>query len=216
MSYDFIRANSPRIETNTFQTAKSFPITLAGWGRPTGSSGTARTLMTLKRNTQSSHLTLRLGTTNAWTMVHLYASTTGSVTDTTAVTLNTWYHVAGVFTAYDNRSLYVNGVFIGNDTAAVNVSTDTWNDPFYGTRVRLSTFDFNWDGQIAECGIWSAALTAEEINSLAKGIKPPMIRPQSLEVYSPLNGHPNDLLDNNPPTLTGTPTPSLQHPRRYG
>ena len=41
-------------------------------------------------------------------------------------------------------------------------------------------------GSIAEAAIWSAALTDDEILSLAKGFTPDQIRPQSLVFYAPL------------------------------
>jgi hypothetical protein len=39
---------------------------------------------------------------------------------------------------------------------------------------------------IAEVGIWNAALTADEIASLAKGVTCDKVRPQSLVFYAPL------------------------------
>jgi hypothetical protein len=48
------------------------------------------------------------------------------------------------------------------------------------------------DGRTAEVGIWNAALTAAEIASLAKGMTPDKIRPQSLVFYAPLV---RDLID---------------------
>jgi len=47
-------------------------------------------------------------------------------------------------------------------------------------------------GQIAEVGIWNAALTAAEIASLANGMTCEKIRPQSLVFYAPLV---RDLID---------------------
>jgi len=47
-------------------------------------------------------------------------------------------------------------------------------------------------GQIAEVGIWNAALTAAEIASLAKGMTCDKVRPQSLVFYAPLV---RDLID---------------------
>ena len=47
-------------------------------------------------------------------------------------------------------------------------------------------------GDMAEVGIWNAALTAAEIASLAKGMTCDKIRPQSLVFYAPLV---RDLID---------------------
>jgi hypothetical protein len=43
-----------------------------------------------------------------------------------------------------------------------------------------------FDGRIAEVGIWSAALTAAEVASLADGMTCDKVRPQSLVFYAPL------------------------------
>ena len=43
-----------------------------------------------------------------------------------------------------------------------------------------------FNGKIAEVGIWNAALTAQEVASLAKGMTCDKIRPQSLVSYVPI------------------------------
>ena len=70
------------------------------------------------------------------------------------------------------------------------------------------------DARIAECGIWNAALTAAEIASLAKGMTPDKIRPQSLVFYAPLVRNLQDvkgglaITNNNAATVAA-------HPRIY-
>ena len=69
-------------------------------------------------------------------------------------------------------------------------------------------------GLIAEVGIWSAALTAAEIASLAKGMTCDQIRPQNLVFYAPLVRDLNDqkggrvITNNNAATVAN-------HPRVY-
>lgn len=43
-----------------------------------------------------------------------------------------------------------------------------------------------FNGNIAEIGIWNAALTAAEVASLAKGMTCDKVRPQNLVFYAPL------------------------------
>jgi len=50
----------------------------------------------------------------------------------------------------------------------------------------------SFNGTIAEVGIWNSALTQPEIASLAKGMTPDKIRPQSLVFYAALV---RDLID---------------------
>jgi hypothetical protein len=69
-------------------------------------------------------------------------------------------------------------------------------------------------GSIAEFGIWNAALTAEEVASLAKGMTCDKVRPQSLVFYAPLVRDLNDqkgglaITNNNGATVAN-------HPRVY-
>ncbi len=69
-------------------------------------------------------------------------------------------------------------------------------------------------GSIAEFGIWSAALTADEIASLAKGMTCDKIRPQSLVFYAPLV---RDLIDQKGGlTITNNNGATVaNHPRVY-
>jgi hypothetical protein len=70
------------------------------------------------------------------------------------------------------------------------------------------------DGQIAEVGIWNAALPAAEIASLAKGMNCAKVRPQNLVFYAPLIRDLNDqkggltITNNNGATVAA-------HPRVY-
>ena len=70
------------------------------------------------------------------------------------------------------------------------------------------------NGYIAEVGLWNVALTAEEIASLAKGMTPDKIRPQSLVFYAPLV---RDLIDaKGGRTITNNNGATVaNHPRVY-
>jgi len=70
------------------------------------------------------------------------------------------------------------------------------------------------DGLIAEVGIWNAALTADEIASLAAGMTCDKVRPQSLVFYAPLV---RDLVDvKGGLTITNNNTATVaNHPRVY-
>ncbi|MHC4580884.1 MAG: LamG domain-containing protein [Planctomycetota bacterium] len=87
---------------------------------------------------------------------------------TTAIEDDTWYHIAFVFdgqgAAGDKVRLYINGVLEDSGdhpSSAVNVS---------GAPVWIGELDANrgfaWDGIMDEIGIWSVALSADQINWL--------------------------------------------------
>ena len=73
------------------------------------------------------------------------------------------------------------------------------------------------DGDIAEAGIWNVALTLSEIQSLAAGFAPIMIRPSALKHYVPVSGYHSPESEVVAPTTTGglattnTP-PAAAHP----
>jgi hypothetical protein len=85
----------------------------------------------------------------------------------------------------------------------VSTTNQTSNDPsassFNVTDIannQASSARANYfSGLIAEAGIWSVALTAAEIASLAKGISPLSIRPASLLAYWPLIGQTSPEID---------------------
>jgi hypothetical protein len=100
-----------------------------------------------------------------------------------------WNHAAGVFSATNNRIAYVNGISGAANT--VNVSVSLINTLLIGAVYNTTLQNF-YSGQLAEVGIWNAALTPAEIASLAKGMTCDKVRPQSLVFYAPLV---RDLID---------------------
>lgn len=69
-------------------------------------------------------------------------------------------------------------------------------------------------GLIAEVGIWSVVLSDDEIASLANGVAPIKVRPQSLVFYSPMIRNVQDVRGGLALTQTGSPTIAA-HPRIY-
>jgi hypothetical protein len=79
--------------------------------------------------------------------------------------------------------------------------------------VRSTVGDY-FAGDVAEVGVWSVALTDDEVASHAKGFSAKRIRPQSLVFYAPLIRNAQDvrgalaLTNNNSATVAN-------HPRVY-
>lgn len=68
-------------------------------------------------------------------------------------------------------------------------------------------------GDIAEVGVWDIDLTAAEVASLAKGVSPALVRPQSLVTYLPLI---RDVIDVRAANgFTDVNTTAANHPRVY-
>jgi hypothetical protein len=101
----------------------------------------------------------------------------------------TFKHVAAVV---DNVSgvIYLNGVS-GIPFPKVGSFSTTLNAFCIGALMRSPVVNY-FNGDIAEVGIWNAALTADEIASLSRGMTCDKVRPQNLVFYAPLV---RDLID---------------------
>jgi hypothetical protein len=104
---------------------------------------------------------------------------------TAALTLNQWNHIAGVFSAVDSRTIYLNG---GNSNTDSHSRTPAGIDnTAIGALVRTGVAAAT-SGRIAEVGIYNVALTDDEIAELAKGASPLLVKPANLVAYWNLFG----------------------------
>jgi hypothetical protein len=160
------------------------PLTIVAWVRPDeaitqsvfsiGDTGSNVHYFSLDLN--ASHAALAQ-TRDASGLVTATAGTTG--------TINTWFHVAAVFSAINSRAAYTNGGAVGtNATSRTPVGVDAMG---IGRLERSSPTQL-FSGRIAEAALWNVALSAGEIAALASGISPPYIQPASLVGYWPLWG----------------------------
>lgn len=106
------------------------------------------------------------------------------------ITPNVWYHACGVFNAFNSRTIYRNGANPVTNTAGIAIDNPSFAI-IGATRATSAqpapnTFINHLTGNLADVGIWNAALSPDEIASLARGIACDRIRPQSLVVYAPL------------------------------
>ena len=106
-----------------------------------------------------------------------------SASSTAAPTMNTWQHACGVWTSSSLRDVYLNGGNKGTNASLMAVTAGR-NQFNWGALRRNSVID-GMQGFIACPAVWSVALTANEILSLANGANPLLIRPQSLLWHSP-------------------------------
>lgn len=121
----------------------------------------------------------------------------------------TWNHGAAKFTSNTSRTGYANGVAgtpeTTNKTSPTLTSTTIFSNLEGGTGL----------SELAEIGIWNTDLTDAEIDSLAKGACPLLIRPEALVRYWPLYGRHSpeiDLVGGVNLTLSGS-APVADHPR---
>jgi hypothetical protein len=136
-----------------------------------------------------------------------------SASTTSGYSQGVWQHAAGVIASSTSRTAYLNGGSAGTDTTSIQSPTGL-NATTIGGRYSSNVIGAFLDGLIAEVGIWNAALTAEEVASLAKGMTCDKVRPQSLVFYAPLV---RDLIDyKGGLTITNNNTATVaNHPRVY-
>ncbi len=95
----------------------------------------------------------------------------------------TWHHACAVFTATNNRAVFLDGG--GKGTNAVQCDFDAVDQTGIGANVDSSVGD-KMSGSIAEVAVWNVALTDAEVAILAAGYSPLFVRPQNLVAYWPL------------------------------
>jgi len=151
--------SSPSID---FSSAAGSSFTLEAWIRPTTATINAGIISKYQTATTASYF-LRQGSVSPFTGIGAGANTQVLTTPNTGVyTLNTWNHVAAVYTNVSNASntvdIYVNGVLRGTGSVVVPSNTDS---------IRIGS-DFSarfFNGQIDEVRIWNSALSATTLNA---------------------------------------------------
>lgn len=175
----FTRASSQGYHTSTAPVT-FYPITLAAWVRCNSFSaiGTALAIGHTGTGNRSQLLFYNTGQfqTQFGPAATYYCS---AVTVSTGV----WYHVVAVVTNSGSTlsaTQYTNGVAAGTGSGTDAGTDPLWNTFAVGERHNGTSWGTYWDGDIYDACVWSAALDANEIASLASGCSPAMIRPAAL------------------------------------
>lgn len=86
------------------------------------------------------------------------------------ITLETWHHVAGVYSG-DQIMLYVDGEMVASEEASgATLSAPADGRLFIGTKSDLAPEGDWWDGRIDEVAIFNRALSQEEIQNVMSGL----------------------------------------------
>lgn len=179
MARGFTIASSQELRNATLAAATAAPLTMACWFRPSDvAGGTSKILMALDDAASEFFALQSIATTGA-----CRATVTGGFVATAPGTPSNgvWAHVAGVFVSSTSRFAYLNGAIGAEGTdASTPVVTQTRLGALHGTAQFTA-------GDIAEAAIWNVALNASEIQQLARGYSPLLVRKSSLVAYWPLN-----------------------------
>lgn len=188
----------------------TYPFTYACWFRA-HSAHTARVFGTcVPAQSNVNHVTHNItnGSLVRFTIkdsvaTHYYASWP-------VYTPNQWCHVAAVCPTNLTRTVYRDGQY---PVVSPGAKSPSWSAVCYG-HIGDSTPSSFFDGDVAECAIWNAALDAGEIWALWRGAAPSMIRPGKLVYYQDLiNGMPHPGVSGDGHNITGTAI--VPHLRQY-
>ena len=186
MAYAFASASSQYMRaTVSGYTLANSPMTMHAWIRPSGLTSfpaiIAAGVLTgnVDRNVLAQAGSNIAVTANGGGTVGQVITTTGGITQ------GNWHAVGGVFASASSRTAYINGVNSGTNTTTIGTAVAA-TDISIGSRYAAGAWGNFFPGDIAEVGVWDAALTAAEMLSLARGMSPSLVRPQSLAFYAPL------------------------------
>lgn len=192
------------------------PLTMACWFRTTSLTAEQLLLSIGRSGTSNHYFFLELGANAVNDPIYFGANAGSGVAFAginTTVATNTWYHAAGVSSSAASRFAFWNGTKGTENTTSrtpsslntTGIGVLTNNTPSTAATLR---------GEIAEAGIWSAALDDAEVAALAKGVSPLKVRPQSLVLYAPLVRESINVKGGVTLSATGSPTVAA-HPRIY-
>jgi hypothetical protein len=132
-----------------------------------------------------------------------------------------WQHAAGVWASTSSRTAYRNGSAATTDT--VGMTPSGLDRTTIGARAANAGIGLFWNGRIAEAAIWNEALSPHDINALAAGYCPLLIRPTALIGYWPLHSRGVDeedwgssafLMTNTNSVTSGEHPPRIIYPSR--
>jgi hypothetical protein len=136
---------------------------------------------------------------------------TPSAVSTTTFSTAAWTHVCGRWDGSTSK-VYINGIE-EHSVAAVTTITHQATNPTIGYS---PPFTQTFPGRIAEVAVWSEAIDARQIESIADGFSPAQVSLNNLVSYWPLYGNASpepDIIS----SLNGTVTGAAKgdHPRVY-
>lgn len=157
------------------------PLSLACWYYPTSFASQACVIDLHNSASAASANSFRLQMGVGASVTAATNSPAASTTNTAS--LNTWVHMAGVFSSATSRSAFINGT--NKTTNTTSATPSGINETTIGLR-RGTTPGAAALGPIAEAAIWNAALDDDEVAALGKGFSPRLIRPSALVAYLPI------------------------------
>jgi hypothetical protein len=187
MSRLFDDANNEYAEIDSAVVA-TYPLTMAAWFY-TDSIALRQTILAIADKDVADHFhQLIAHGLAAGDPVRYQCQGGGAVviaSTTTGFSANTWHHACAIGRNATDRSVFIDG---GSEGTNAQDKTPANLDRTSIGRTGDSTPTFYMSGRIAEAAVWNVDLTDDEVVSLAGGVSPLRVRPESLVAYWPLYG----------------------------
>lgn len=185
MAFSFNATDQYLQSTITGFTLSLFPMTISVWVRPTQATSfpAAVSVGSLTGNTDRNVLALAGNNMLIAANGGGVSAAVGAVNNLVAT--NGWNSVVGIWNSISSRSLYINGTLSATNSTVIGTPASA-TDIAIGARYASGAWGNFFPGDIAEVGVWSAAIGVSEITSLARGAGVASVRPQSLVYYAPL------------------------------
>jgi hypothetical protein len=190
----------------------SFPLTIACWFDSNNITANQTIIGLYNSANANRYIRLFAGGANSGDPLTMQIND-GTVTNDEAggYSANVWQHACGTIDS-SNIEAFLDGVSDGS-------TSNTRSYPSGIDRITLGVRDSGsqiqfFNGELGEAGVWNVVLTQAEIDSLATGVSPLLIRPSSLIAYWPLIGRTSpeiDIVGGFDQTVTGAT--QAAHPR---
>lgn len=108
-----------------------------------------------------------------WNGTYPYQSNFASISGTTILQPNLWYHIAAVFTPSSPLKLYINGVLEGTGSVSFSQIGRNTNRLLIGIPDWMGSDNRAFEGYMKDIRIYNSALTSTEISNISSGISYP-------------------------------------------
>ncbi len=142
-----------------------YPFTVSGWFR-TFTTGSKQTFVEfVDALGTSSQSLLYGGHSGGWAAaLSVHQGVAGAALSVSSIQTGVWHHLAGVFRAFNSRSIYFDGVL--EDTSANQRNFEPLTQYSLGGISLPGSFD------TAELGIWRSEVPSDQIAAMAAGVSP--------------------------------------------
>lgn len=195
----------------------AYPFTLSCWFNSNSATANQNMIVVKVSGTDARVVGINAAGNVGGDPVQMYVSDTSggnfvTTSTTTGYTTNTWHHACAVFASATSRTVYIDGGSSASSSTSRTVSA--YNLTSIGAYLNPGAGNA-FSGLLAEVCIHTADLSANEVASLAKGVSPLLVRPQSLVHYLPMIRTAAQDLKGTTWTTTGAPNAHGTHPRMY-